>query len=283
MLLFDGCSWTMGHELEGPDKDHDKRKRERWSNLVSEHFQSDHVNLGEGGKSNDGILRTTIAYCESHKIDLAIIQFTKANRREILKEGHYKRLNASRRESDIVAYYKHLNTQEDDIANFYKNKFLLEQYFKSKQIPYYFVQLNRRKHIVTKYTSTWQQMSDSSPIPCLFDILGGGHNFPPPYFDYRETIQQIEEDEREEDYQKLINRIEKYGIELIREEFLESNPKLTGMSPYSPMLRVMLDRSSIKRGKKQIYKKGTHPNAKGHRKIADFLIKNVSELQLLSI
>lgn len=276
MLLFDGCSWTYGSELEKPNDDHDKRKRERWSNLVSEHFQTDHVNLGEGGKSNDGILRTTLAYCENHKIDLAIIQFTKSNRREILKKDYYKRLNAGRTESDIVAYYKHLNTQEDDIANFYKNKFLLEQYFKSKQIPYYFVQLNRRKHIVTKYTSTWQQMSDSSPIPCLYDILGG-HNFPPPYFDYRETIQEKEDEREEEEYQKLINRIEKYGIELIREELLGSNrDKLRNHSGIEN-LRVTVDRSSIKRGKKHIRKKGTHPNAKGHRKIADFLIENVSK------
>jgi len=276
MMLFDGCSWTMGCELEGPNNDHDKRKRERWSTLVSDHFKTDHVNLGEGGKSNDGILRTTIAYCENHKVDFAVIQFTKANRREILRKDYYRRLNASKRESDIVAYYKHLNTLEDDIANYYKNKFLLEQYFKSKQIPYYFVQLNRRKHIVTEYTSTWQQMSDSSPIPCLYDILGG-RNFPPPYFDYRETIQEKEEDEREEDYQKLINRIEKYGIELIREELLGSNRDKVRNHSGIENLRVTVDRSSIKRGKKHIKKKGTHPNAKGHRKIADFLIENVSE------
>ena len=276
MMLFDGCSWTMGCELEEPDKDLAKRERERWSTLVSDHFKTDHVNLGEGGKSNDGILRTTIAYCENHKVDFAFIQFTKANRREILNKDYYKRLNASKRERHIVAYYRHLNTQEDDIANFYKNKFLLEQYFKSKQIPYYFVQLNRRKHIVTEYTSTWQQMSDSSPIPCLYDILGG-RIFSPPYFDYRETIQEKEDKREEEDYQKLINRIEKYGIELIREELLGSNRDKVRNHSGIENLRVTVDRSSIKRGKKHIPKKGTHPNAKGHRKIADFIIKNVSE------
>ena len=212
MLLFDGCSWTYGCELERPNGDHDKRKRERWSNLVSEHFQSDHVNLGEGGKSNDGILRTTIAYCERHKIDFAFIQFTKNNRREILTprkgKNKYRRVLGSSTDEVNQYYLKHLSTDDDDVANYYKNKFLLEYYFKVNNIPYFFTMLTRKNELQIKGKPTsWQLMSDSKPVTCLYNVLEG-------------------------DLSNYYYRIPQNG---------------------------------------------GHPNEKGHRKIADFLIKNVSE------
>jgi len=212
MMLFDGCSWTFGSELEGPDEDHDKRKKERWSNLVSDHFQSDHVNLGEGGKSNDGILRTTIEYCENHKVDFAVIQFTKNNRREILTprkgKNKYRRVLGSSTDEVNQYYLKHLSTDDDDIANYYKNKFLLEFYFKVKKIPYFFMTLNRRKSMkIIGAPTSWQLMSDSKPVTCLYNVLQG-------------------------DLSNYYYRIPQ---------------------------------------------KGGHPSEKGHRKIADFIIENVSE------
>ena len=217
MMLFDGCSWTMGCELEGPDKDLAKRERERWSTLVSDHFKTDHVNLGEGGKSNDGILRTTIEYCENHKIDFAVIQFTKNNRREILncKKGviqpngnWYFRLIGSNTDRASLSYLKNLRSDDDDIANYYKNKFLLEFYFKVKKIPYFFMTLNRRKSMkIIGAPTSWQLMSDSKPVTCLYNLLQG-------------------------DLSNYYYRIPQ---------------------------------------------KGGHPSEKGHRKIADFIIENVSE------
>ena len=212
MMLFDGCSWTYGSELEGPDEDHDKRKKERWSNLVSDHFESDHVNLGEGGKSNDGILRTTIEYCENHKVDFAVIQFTKNNRREILTprkgKNKYRRVLGSSTDEVNQYYLKHLSTDDDDVANYYKNKFLLEHYFKVNNIPYFFTMLTRKNELQIKGKPTsWQLMSDSKPVTCLYNVLEG-------------------------DLSNYYYRIPQNG---------------------------------------------GHPNEKGHRKIADFLIKNVSE------
>ena len=72
MILFDGCSWTWGDELEN-------REETRFSSLIGQ----DHVNLGQCGKSNDGILRTTLDFCEKNEVDIAVIQFTKFSRTEI--------------------------------------------------------------------------------------------------------------------------------------------------------------------------------------------------------
>ena len=217
MILFDGCSWTFGMELED-------RERERWSTLVSDHFNTEHVNLGQWGKSNDGILRTTIHHCENHKVDLAVIQFTKDNRREILSGDDYYRIMNNEgntlKDQASLDYYKYLNTLEDDVANFFKNKFLLEYYFKVNKIPYLFVKISRIITYEFIRPSSWQMMSDSSPVPCLYDVLGGWNI--PPYYDYKTS----QKDNRK--------------------------------------------------------KKGTHPNAKGHRKIADFLISAIDKEALLT-
>ena len=76
MILFDGCSWTWGDELE------DKEKY-RFSQLLSDMTNIDHVNIAEPLKSNNSILRTTIEYCEKNTVDIAIIQFSCTSRTEI--------------------------------------------------------------------------------------------------------------------------------------------------------------------------------------------------------
>jgi len=215
MILFDGCSWTYGSELKN-------RYEERWSTLVSDSLHTDHVNLALWGKCNDGILRTTIHHCENHKVDLAVIQFTKDNRREILNGDSYYRVKHGKsdtlKQKASVDYYKYLNTHEDNVANYYKNKFLLEHYFKVNNIPYLFVRITRKTNFDSVKPSSWQMMSDSSPVPSLYDVLGGWNI--PPYYNY----------------------------------------------------------DSLQKGKQ---KTGTHPNAKGHSRIADFLISEISKISTL--
>ena len=180
MILFDGCSWTWGDELENKEKD-------RFSTLVSDHIGKNHVNISERGKSNDGILRTTIEYCENNIVDLAIIQFTKISRREILdsKGERYIRINVGNGDDASVMYYKNLNTNADDVANFYKNKFFLEHFFKVKGIPYYFVCLNQKKDLLYKRNpSSWQKMSDTKPVTSLYTLFGGNKYDGTPYFNY---------------------------------------------------------------------------------------------------
>ena len=187
MILFDGTSWAKGNDLEN-------RIRDRWSTLVSDHLESEHVNLAQGGKCNDSILRTTIEYCENNEVDLAIIQFAPINRREILNpnEGvlnpdgnYYYRLNAINNDNPSKSYFKYLNTLEDDVSNFYKNKFLLEYYFKTNNIRHYFVQLNRRNALGngSKKPCSWQLLSDAKPVTCLYDLLGHDKSASP-YYDY---------------------------------------------------------------------------------------------------
>ncbi len=163
MILFDGCSFTMGLELENSE--------DRFSTLVSDYYHTEHVNLAEGGKCNDGILRTTLEYCESHAVDFAVIQFTKYSRREIMDcKRYYRRLNVGSRDKGTKEYFTMLATEEDNVANFYKNKFLLENYFANKHIPYFFLQLS--SPITSSLKSSWEKMSSSS-VDCIYKILEG--------------------------------------------------------------------------------------------------------------
>ena len=76
MILFDGCSWTWGDELED-------KEAHRFSQLLSNMVNMDHVNIAEPLKSNNSILRTTLEYCEKNTVDIAIIQFSCTSRTEI--------------------------------------------------------------------------------------------------------------------------------------------------------------------------------------------------------
>lgn len=201
MMFFCGCSFTMGMELENPEK-------ERFSSLVADQLQVKYLNRSEAGLSNDGILRKTIKYCEKEPVDFAVIQFTKYSRREILNiqkplpdTPPYLRINVGNPSKGVKEYFAKLSTPEDDIANFYKNKFLLEFYLKAKKIPFYFLQLSKKikwggdrdrwlyhksawdEDYFANYRSSWQKYGDNKkPVDCIYQILGGDEDSGSPYF-----------------------------------------------------------------------------------------------------
>ena len=168
MILFDGCSWTYGDELED-------REKYRFSTLVAK--EHNHINIAVNGKSNDSILRTTIDYCENNQVDFAVIQFTKPSRTEIRQSSRdaYDYLSVGNifkngpRKTLSKIYYEHLHNDNLHVANFHKNKFLLENYFKSKNIKYYFVTIKRE---IMKIESSWYRIMDKKPITCLTDLIG---------------------------------------------------------------------------------------------------------------
>lgn len=185
MMFFVGCSFTMGTELENPEK-------ERFSSLVAERLGVDHFNRAEAGLSNDGILRKTIKYCEKENVDFAVIQFTKYSRREILdirkplpEQSPYFRLNVNNPKKAVKEYFAKLSRPEDDIANFFKNKFLLEFYLNTKKIPYYFLQLSDPSIKYTNYghffRSSWQKLTDTR-VECIYDILEGDEYSKSPFY-----------------------------------------------------------------------------------------------------
>ena len=175
MILFDGCSFTYGDELENPEKD-------AFPHLVARMGLKDgaeprkYKSLGECGKSNDGILRTTLEYCEKVPVSIVVIQFTKFSRREVMRQWKINRYwNIHPKNSDDLTrdYYKNVQTLNDDVANYHKNKFLLENYFKRKKIKYFFLNLQKMGRIKGYTPSSWYYMASQEPVVNMKEILGG--------------------------------------------------------------------------------------------------------------
>ena len=137
MILFDGCSWTYG---DGVDPQY------RFADLIGG------INIGECGKSNDGILRTTINYLERNdNIDTVIIQWTVNLRTEFRKpdapaydfigRGAVDRATGHRKKI-ASEYYKNIYNSNHALDNFYKNQFLMETYLRSKNLRYYMMTID---------------------------------------------------------------------------------------------------------------------------------------------
>jgi hypothetical protein len=68
-IYFDGCSWTMGHELENQEE-------ERYSKLLCDQMGAEETNIAMGGGSNDRIVRNLLVENNIEDYDLAVIQMT---------------------------------------------------------------------------------------------------------------------------------------------------------------------------------------------------------------
>ena len=125
-LCFSGCSITWGDELKN-------RYIERYSTLVSKHYNTKHVNLSECGISNDTIVRNTIKHLQNTKYDVVVIQYTCHPRLEYFNDRtieHWTPQDArksQKRRNYYVSVYNDLMGAE----NMWKNVFLFDTYCKS--------------------------------------------------------------------------------------------------------------------------------------------------------
>lgn len=182
MILFDGCSYTYGDELENPEKDAFPHLVARMG-LMDGAAPRSYMSIGTCGKSNDGILRNTLDFCEKYPVSIAVIQFTIFSRREVKKYGvnEYFHITAENNDEGSLEYYKHFQNVDDDVANYHKNKFLLENYFNKKNIRYFFLNLEKRKFMKGYTPSSWSHMVNKEPVITMKDILGGKRWHPENY------------------------------------------------------------------------------------------------------
>lgn len=135
-ILFNGCSYTWGDELEDRTK--------RFSDLIGG------VNISGCGRSNDGIARTTVDWFKHNEyfastLDLVVIQWTIMSRMEFYHEEQ-RYVNILNREKNKKVYDKHWKYWYDNcyndqfgVDNLYKNVFLIKNYLESLNIKYFFL------------------------------------------------------------------------------------------------------------------------------------------------
>ena len=185
-LCFSGCSITWGDELK-------TRYIERYSTLVSKHYDTRHVNLSECGISNDTIVRNTINHLETTKHDVVVIQYTVHPRIEYFNDQTNMIENwtpqdakkSQKRRNYYLSVYNDMMAAE----NMWKNIFLFDTYCKSVGQKYVSLIADHFERIIVKpqkYYNThigyWRSMcKDYNPTYIQFDLLGMQHQQPENY------------------------------------------------------------------------------------------------------
>jgi len=150
-LYFNGCSYTKGKGIDGNDQD---RINKRFSTLVSSRLGADHHNDAKAGSSNDGIVYRTFEWMQNNTCDQAVILMTHAARmdlsingvqpnRKTLMPGYSYQKNCDTKFYDCTPelankmrlFYDNFYTDQVGAINFYKNRYLLEQFFEKRGIP----------------------------------------------------------------------------------------------------------------------------------------------------
>ena len=135
-ILFAGCSWTYGDELENNRKD-------RFSKLISDHYSATEFNISIAGNTNYKIVSDAIESIESNKIDFCIYQVTGENRLSIPINDNIKILRQSNTKNCKFKNEKYIHklifdsNYSLDTYKKYNYPFivLFNEYLKSKNIP----------------------------------------------------------------------------------------------------------------------------------------------------
>ena len=145
-LFFCGDSFTWGEELQGPEQNHRRRERERFSSVLAKKLDKTHVNISRSGTSNDWIVKKTIEWFEQgNSCDTAIIQFSHQKRwlwydkqgKQHHMPSKYKEqesylYTSTEKEQAQHAYMKHVVSKDSVLDNYWKNMFVIRNYLKDK-------------------------------------------------------------------------------------------------------------------------------------------------------
>ena len=241
-LLFNGCSFTEGMELEGINIDYEHQRLHRFSHLVSQKTELTYANISQTGASNERILRTTAEWFEEgNTCDHAIIQWTNRGRVDYFSEKKLKHrskdlqryytifpsrpsfLEGGFTNDGVTVYNNIISIQNDsnDQNNEDRCMYWMEHLLKDK-CSFDYLKLKKESEVVDEYYETGTYYKHRTKFPITYidhDILNESRIF-------------------------YCRRIEGYPN-------IPGYPRLTG----------------------------THPNEVGHRRIADYITNNFDYFQ----
>lgn len=246
-LLFNGCSYTQGFELQGINDDFEHRDRHRYSHIISERLGKTYDNISMSGNNNGRIVRETLEWFNAgNTCDLAIIQWSHITRVEyispyakhpvmfcpefvVTKWEGTKKINKDHEETKLAHeyYYKYYYNPMIGIYNFYQNLYILEQFFEKNNINYFMIKLSPNFYVGDKSDNSYLNASPNDLINFYWKNLCK-HNF--------------------------------FDIPSIRNTILSRDKE-----NYTPNYTHL--------GKK--YLCGAHPSELGHQRIADFIISKI--------
>ena len=166
-IFFNGCSITWGAELE-------EKEEQRYSTLIGHQQNAEVVNIAKSGVSNDWIVEKTISWFSDHNYkygaDLAIIQFTEPSRwiwydpndrerRICIQKSDPKKFSQNPEEYRASrTYYKSIYSDLMGIQNRWKNQYILETFFKFRNIPYIFCDMKSHHYDQKIQDCNWKTL-----------------------------------------------------------------------------------------------------------------------------
>ena len=183
-VLYTGCSWTWGSELEGVESNHEYRCANR--------FSGSHTNIAQNGISNEGIVRSTIKYIENNleecgyhspkwidnnKVDFVVVQFTIMDRYSVYN-NEWINLQAYMTDPKMKnhlarMFLKNFHNSVYAHNEFWRNVCLLENYLENRNIPYYFMRVDMDQHVRPEQTNEYREASKNKNMFKLCDDLLG--------------------------------------------------------------------------------------------------------------
>ena len=187
-LCFSGCSITWGDELE-------KRYAERYSTLVSNHYDARHTNISKCGISNDNIVRNTIKHIQNTNTDIVVIQFTVTSRIEFYERNEDPQMYTPQliKNNTQRNYYTKIYNDVLGAENLWKNIFLFDSFCKSVGQKYVSMiadhfepSILRPEKFYKGHTGYWRQLCKDYnrygiPVLIQHDLLGGDRDNPENY------------------------------------------------------------------------------------------------------
>jgi len=164
-ILFTGCSWTYGDELQNP-------MESRYSKLICDYFKINEYNIAKNGNPTQGIIRLAFNELEKNDYDVCCVQISGQTRFELPFENkiqkfgiNYHRLSIKKTylENTVISSNSDINVYNE--FN-YHNIILFDAYCKLKNIKPLFYFLN------DEYLK-WFKINNKSQIDYLDYSLKG--------------------------------------------------------------------------------------------------------------
>lgn len=136
-ILFNGCSWTYGDDLQVPTLS-------RYSKLTADYFNTSDDNIAVNASSNGAIIRRSTWSLGLREYDIALVQLTFFTRLECPMYDQLENLNPTNSTifagNNIAQFIAKTNKKYDTYVRYWYDKiFLFDNYCKSKNIkPIFF-------------------------------------------------------------------------------------------------------------------------------------------------
>ena len=174
MILFSGCSFTWGDELQGVEGNHKRRLEKRFSELAT---NKKSMNISECGLSNDGIVRKTINFIENYheKPEYVVVQFTVRDRYS-LYDMQWINIMPFMDKPLAKLWFKNIHNEVYAANELWKCVYLLESYLERREIPYHFMRIDgNRRDWVEDMDNTYRKVCKTKNMTRIARDLLGKH------------------------------------------------------------------------------------------------------------